>query len=162
MRPRRAAALTLALSIALTACTPEEPVTVDTAVRTSIEDSTQHHMTVVAEQLGTEISVRRQEWLPCLDSVGESDGEEYVYGIRVELAGQESFEEVADRLRPHFEDLGWTWRDADLNLRMLRLEKDGYLVAASVFVDDGYASLTGGAGCIATIEDVPARDRTPS
>ena len=154
--PRRAAAVLTAVLAAtlLAACAQQEQpaITENASVRSA----------VVAEQLGTEISVRRAEWLPCLDSVGESDGEEYVDGIRVELARQESFEQVADRLRPHFEDLGWTWRDADLNLQMVRLEKDGYLVAASVFIDDGYASLTGGAGCLATIEDVPEQDRTAS
>lgn len=164
MRPRTpiAVALVLTALTVLTACTSEEPVPVDPAVRTSIEDSTQQAMTAVAEQLGTEISVRRQEWLTCMDALEDGDAEEYVYGLRVELAGQETFEQVAERLRSHFEAAGWTWRDADPTLKMVRLGQGGYIVAASIFVDDGYASITGGAGCIGTIEDVPEQNRPSS
>ena len=151
----------VAALLGLTACTsPQAPV--DPAVRASIEDSTEHAMTAVAEQLGTEISVRKQEWDPCLDALGNSDAQEYVYGLRVELAANETFEEVAARLRTHFEGVGWTWRDADPILKMVRLEQGGYIVAASVFVDDGYASITGGAGCIETLQDVPEQNRPAS
>ena len=47
-------------------------------------------------------------------------------------------------------------------LGMVRLGQEGYIVAASVFVDDGYASITGGAGCIRSLEDVPEQDRPAS
>ncbi|GMA33222.1 hypothetical protein [Litorihabitans aurantiacus] len=71
------------------------------------------------------------------------------------LTGQETFEQVAGRLETHVTGLGWTWREADPTLRLLRLTRDGYVVAASIFTDDGYASITGGAGCIATLDDLP-------
>lgn len=128
------------------------------AVLTSVEESTREHMTAVAEQLGTDVSVRTQEWIPCLGSPEGSDRSEYVYGTRVELNGSESFDEIADRMHAHFEEEGWVWQDTNESLSLVRLTHEDYIVAASIFVDDGYASITGGAGCIGSIDDVPERD----
>ncbi len=128
------------------------------AVLASVEESTREHMTAVAEQLGTDVSVRTQEWMPCLGSPEDSDRSEYVYGLRVGLNGGETFDEIADRMRTHFEEHGWAWQDANESLSLVRLTHEDYIVAASIFVDDGYASITGGAGCIGSIDDVPERD----
>lgn len=158
-RRRTAAAALASALLLLCGCGPVvDPAPLAPEVLASVEDSTREHVTAVAEQLGTEISVRRQEWLQCMGS--SDDRNEYVYGIRVELAGEETFEAVADRLHAHFQARGWAWRDTDASLSMVRLTHGDYIVAASIFVDDGYASITGGAGCIGSLEDVPEQDQS--
>lgn len=137
-------------------------MTLDDAVKTSIEKSTQEHLGAVADELCSQITVRNQVWVPRMDALEDGESQEYVYGLRVELIGGETFGEIAQRLRTFAEEEGWTWRDAGPSLRLVRLAREGYIVAASIFVDDGYASITGGAGCLGSIEDVPERDRPTS
>ena len=138
-------------SFTLTACLqpPEDPVPLPPEIRTAIEQDTREYVQALAAQLGTTTEVQDDSWTGCVDALtGNEYAEQFVHGIRVDLERTETFEEAAARLQAHFVPLGWTWREPDASIMRIGFTHDGYRVGASVFIEDGYAWVSGGAGCL--------------
>ena len=91
---------------------------------------------------------------------GDEVGQEYLYGLRVELEREESVEDAVSRLTEHLEGLGWSVLGTASD--GVRFEHEGYRSGASIFAEDGYASVSGSAGCLGALEDVPEQDRPTS
>lgn len=160
LRPVAAAVLAATLTVS---CTPqEEPViTEDPSVRSAVEASTRETVDALAAQLGSGAEVQQETWTDCRDTVtGAEVGQEFLYGVRVDLERQESVEEAVERLAQHFEGLGWRVNGTAAD--GIRFEHEGYRSGASIFVDHGYASVSGSAGCLGTLADVPEQDRPAS
>ncbi|PWD51238.1 hypothetical protein C8046_11815 [Serinibacter arcticus] len=160
--PARPLAVALAALIALTACTPSE-APVDDQTRSSVAATTQRYAESVAAQLGTSSQVQQEEWADCTDAAtGEVTGEQYIYNVRVDLDGEETFEQLSQRLRDHFEGEGWTWVEPTGSLPRVRLSHEGYNIGTTLEVERGYATVGVGAGCLGSLEDVPEQDRATS
>ena len=163
--PRRLMALlaaVLATTLA-TSCTPqEEPViTEDASIRAAVESSTRESVDALAAQLGTTTEVQQETWTDCRDTLTGADvGQEFLYGVRVDLGSDEGVEAAVSRLTQHFEGLGWSVTGTASD--GVRFEHQGYRSGASIFVDHGYASVSGSAGCLGVLEDVPEQNRPAS
>lgn len=135
----------------------------DDTTRSSVAATTRQYAEAVASQLGTTTEVQQDSWADCRDAAsGNVEGEQYFYNLRVELDGDETFEVLSQRLADHFTAEGWTLVESTGSLPRVRLRHGGYNIGTTLEVERGYATVGVGAGCIATLADVPEQNRPTS
>ena len=140
----RATGLIIALALILIACASKDQDTVDGRGIDEVANEARSFVDELAKNVGTAPSVAQDVITDCAPGQKDS-GKDLIYSVRVDVAA-DTTERLQGAIRQEYESEGWTAsvrKDNDL-----RLSRDNVTIGATVFADQGVATVSGTGGCV--------------